>query len=611
MNRTFSKSVSPQAAGQKKTRKVLVSFLSPDQDSWEFKKRDPTFMGSFAGEPKNRNEIWRPSVALAQLKGLSFDEYYLLWDGAAKQAPLIEQVKKDINKVIKDLGRNTKLTVSDLKISKPFETSDVYPKLYNYLSQHEFQRSDTEYYVNCTNGTTQMRNCLVLLPHTGRIKACRIAPTPWKDYRIRDRRCVEGSYATEDPSVFGKAYEDIDKKRTSNKVLRLLLQGVITKDATKLKDIAHVLEEIMAIKDDNFRAKQVILITGETGVGKTQLAENIAAAFGGNEKKKFIALNCATLRGADPNLPRIELFGCKKGAATGLQERTGAFKDADGGILFLDEIGELSLEMQAMLLTALDKGTFIPLGGTAKFPEQSHFQLICGTNRPLEESIKEGKFRIDLFNRINTWHFELEPLRTRRSDITDNLKAQVSDIGKKCGKDNFEIQKDAEDLFREFAEDEDSPVTWDGNFRELNAMITRMVVRSKGERIEKKIVEEEIAEALRRYSAKANPETGKAQPDVPVGNPSENRVEATPPAVDARSVIGPDAYDELSLVEQAELDLLVKTITNDLVVSQQALCQKVYGDKLTPGGLSRRLKSQFKLRFAHGRLTPVQEERDR
>ena len=601
MNRTFNKKPQSKTANPEKKRKVVISFLSIDQDSWDFKRRDPAFMGSFAEEPKNRHQIWRPSVALAQLKGLSFDEYYLLWDGATKHAALVEQVTKDIEKVIKDLGRNTQLTVTDLKISRPFETSDVYPKLFNYLTQPEFQRSDTEYYVNCTSGTTQMRNCLFLLTHMGHIKAFRISPTPWVDYRKRDRRCVEGTFATEDPAVFGVAYEGMDKRKTSNAVLDKLREGVLTKDPPKLKSIARDVKEIMSIKDKDFRMKQVILITGETGVGKTQLAQNIAEAFD-VPKDKFIARNCATIRGADPNLPRIELFGCKKGAASGLEEQTGAFKDADGGILFLDEIGELSLEMQAMLLTALDKGKFIPLGGKE---EDSHFQLICGTNCPLEEKIKTNEFRRDLFNRINTWHFELPPLRDPRKDITDNLKMQVSIIGRKCGKENFEIQKDAEALFRDFAEN-DTQVTWDGNFRELNAMITRMVVRS-GESIDKKIVEEEIAEARKRYAVKAASERGTAQPAIPTGESSGNQVEATSLAETARSIIGADAYDELSLVEKAELDLLVKTISEGPVTSQQGLCQKVYGGKLTPGGLSRRLKSRFKLQFAHGRLTPVQE----
>ena len=603
MTRSYKRKSQSKTADQGKKRKVLISFLSPDQDSWEFKKRDPMFMGSFASEPKNRHEIWRPSVAFAQLKDLSFDEYYLLWDGAGKHAALIEQISKDIKKVIKDLGRNTQLTVSDLKISKPFETSDVYPKLFKYLSQPEFQRSDTEYYVNCTNGTTQMRNCLFLLTHTGHVKAYRIAPTPWADYRKRDRRCVEGSYATEKPTVFGDAYEEIDKKKTSNAVLDKLREGVLTKDPPKLRSIARDVKEIMSIKDVEFRNKQVILITGETGVGKTQLAQNIAAAFGVPEDK-FIALNCATIRGADPNLPRIELFGCKKGAASGLEEQTGAFEAANDGILFLDEIGELSLEMQAMLLTTLDKGTFIPLGGTAASPEHSHFQLICGTNRSLEESVQAGEFRRDLFNRINTWHFELPPLREQRKDITDNLKTQVSIIGRKCGKENFEIQKDAEDLFRDFAEN-DTQVTWDGNFRELNAMITRMVVRS-GERIDKKIVEEEIAEARKRYGDKEGRGKGTTTPDIPDGKSSVNRVEATSHAETARSIVGADAYGRLSLAEKAELELLVKATREGDAPSQQALCQKVYGNKLTPGGLSRRLKSQFKLRFAHGRLERLQ-----
>lgn len=299
MHRSCESKSQSKTAGQGKKRKVLISFISIDQDNWDFKQRDPEFMGSFGVQPKNRHEIWRPSVALAQLKGLSFDEYYLLWDGAVKHAKLVDEIKKDIENVINVLGRETKLTVDDLKISKPFETSDVYPKLFKYLTQRDkFQRSDTEYYVNCTTGTTQMRNCLFLLTHMGHIKAYRIAPTPWADYRKRDRRCVEGSYAIEDPTEFGKAYEGLDKKKTSNAVLDKLGEGPLTKNRLKLRSIARDVKKIMAIKDVEFRNKQVILITGETGVGKTQLAQNIAKAF---EVDNFIALNCATIRGADPN----------------------------------------------------------------------------------------------------------------------------------------------------------------------------------------------------------------------------------------------------------------------------------------------------------------------
>lgn len=584
---------SPNAATMK--RKVVISFLSPDQDSWEFKKNDPTFINSFETQPRNRHEIWRPSFALAQLKDLAFDEYYLLWDGASKHKRVIEEITEDITNVIKTLHRNTHLNIENLDIKKPFETSEVYPKLFKFFSEPKFHNPNVEYYVNCTNGTTQMRNCLFLLTHTGHIKAYRIAPTPWKDYKTRDHRCVQGSYALEDPADFGKAYETIDEKSSGNRIERALLNGVITKDKKKIKDIARVIKGIVEIKNDAFRAKQAILITGETGVGKTQLAENIAAAFG--KKDNFIALNCATIRGADPNIQRIELFGCKKGAASGIDEdRDGALKKADGGVLFLDEIGELKPEMQAMLLTALDKGEFLPLGGDPIKPETSTFQLICGTNRDLEKLVEgtdDGQsFRRDLFSRINTWHFKLDPLREHRDDIIGNLKMMVSQVGKKCGKENIVIQPDAEDAFKKFAEN-NKTVTWDGNFRELNAMITRMVILS-GDRIEMPIVLEETEKAIARYSAKT---------EAPV---EEHPHEATPQT--DRPILGNSVYDSLSPIDKAEVDCILRIVTEEHITSQEELCQKAYGGKISPnGGLGKRLRKKFGLAFSHGRLKRVEK----
>ena len=364
------------------------------------------------------------------------------------------------------------------------------------------------------------------------------------------------------------------------------------------------------IKDPNFKRRQSILITGETGVGKTQLARNIANVIGAPQEK-VITLNCATIRGADPNIQKVELFG-SAGTLGNTPKKDGAMKQAHDGVLFLDEIGELSLEMQAMLLTTLESGKFIPLGGDMRRPITSTFQLICGTNRPLERLVEEGGFRRDLFNRINTWHIELKPLREHRTDIEENLPALVAEIGEMCGKKNFQMRGDAARMFLDFAMDE-RMTQWNGNFRELNAMITRMVILSLDQdAITTDIVKDEIAAARERYSAKAASyqaakPAAKAPPDVVEAQPagaqaSPNSAQPRPACAQAHSIIGDEAYGRLSPVLKAELDLLAKAIFEDRITNREELCKAVYGDELLPSGLTRRLAGKFGLRFAHGRL---------
>lgn len=611
---TKKEQVSPDETKAPK-HKVLISFISYDQDDFNLKMHDESFMKSFLFpdgiDGKTRHDIWRPSVALAQLHGfdekdgykdLFFDDYYLLRDERASHKDLEEEVIQDIEA----LEPAPRLHAENPGITKPFDTMDVYQSLFKYFSRKEFHDPDTQYYVNCTNGTTQIRNCLFMLTQMGHIDALRIAPTPWKNHKQRDRkkeagypedgrRCVKGSYTTEDPIEFNNAYTTL-YETTDDKVLKVLKRGVITKDETKLEKVAKILGGIKLIKDPDFRRRQSIMITGETGVGKTQLAKNIANALA-IDPRKFISLNCATIRGADPNIQRIELFG-SAGNMGNIEQKIGAMERADGGLLFLDEIAELSLEMQAMLLTTLDSGKFTPLGGDPSNPKTSRFQLVCGTNRPLGQLVEEGKFRLDLFNRINTWHIELDPLRKHREDIEQNLSTLVGEIGNQCGRKNFRIRGDAKKLFLEFANDP-KETSWDGNFRELNAMITRMVILSLGlDAITVDVVRNEIKAAKERYRAKAT----VPRADEPCKEPRP----AVTQGEGRRSVVGDEAYERLSPVLKAELDLLAKAIFEDRITNREELCRAVYGEELLPSGLTRRLANKFGLRFAHGRLERLQ-----
>jgi transcriptional regulatory protein RtcR len=198
-----------------------------------------------------------------------------------------------------------------------------------------------------------------------------------------------------------------------------------------------------------------------------------------------VELNCATLRG---DAAMSALFGHTKGAFTGaVQARPGLLRAADGGILFLDEIGELGADEQAMLLRALEEKAFLPVGSDTE--ATSEFQLIAGTNRDLARSVAAGEFREDLFARINLWTFALPALRDRVEDIEPNLAYELEQFARREGR-NVTFNKEARDRFLAFAK---SPAAlWSGNFRDLSGSVHRMATLAPAARITLDCVETEI-----------------------------------------------------------------------------------------------------------------------
>jgi transcriptional regulatory protein RtcR len=164
--------------------------------------------------------------------------------------------------------------------------------------------------------------------------------------------------------------------------------------------------------------------------------------------------------------------------------------------LFLDEIGELGLDEQAMLLRALESGRFMPLGADREV--ESDFQLIAGTNREPGEWVKAGRFREDLLARINLWSFELPGLRERREDLSPNLDFELDRFTERTGS-RVAFNKEARDTYLAFATQPTSE--WRGNFRDLNASVTRMATLAEGGRITSALVDEEIGRLKRGWGA--------------------------------------------------------------------------------------------------------------
>jgi two-component system response regulator HydG len=210
-----------------------------------------------------------------------------------------------------------------------------------------------------------------------------------------------------------------------------------------------------------------VLLTGESGTGKELVAHAIHHASL-RATGPFVAVNCAAL--AD-TLLESELFGHEKGAFTGAdRQRVGRFEQAQAGTLFLDEIGELSAAVQAKLLRVLQEREFQRVGGTATL--RADVRLIAATNRDLEREVAAGRFRDDLFYRLNVFSVHLPPLRERGDDILLLADHFAREIGARMVKGEPGLGRDAREVLLRH--------TWPGNIRELSNAIERALIVSDG-----------------------------------------------------------------------------------------------------------------------------------
>ena len=223
-----------------------------------------------------------------------------------------------------------------------------------------------------------------------------------------------------------------------------------------------------ALQDATLAAQRnaPVLIYGETGTGKGMLAEFIHRRSG--RRGKFVSLNCASFQA---NLFESELFGYQKGAFTGAAKDTpGLFETAEGGTLFLDEIGDTPLELQPKLLRALEQGMIRRVGGLSEIPVNT--RLVCATNRDLQELIREGRFREDLFYRINAFVVRLPALRSRIEDIPELAEHFLAQIAREAGTVTPALSPGALKVLQDYA--------WPGNVRELRSVLAFAAAQAGG-----------------------------------------------------------------------------------------------------------------------------------
>ncbi|KAA5532727.1 sigma-54-dependent Fis family transcriptional regulator [Taibaiella lutea] len=222
-----------------------------------------------------------------------------------------------------------------------------------------------------------------------------------------------------------------------------------------------------------------VIINGESGTGKEYVARLIHT-LSDRSDKTFIAVDCGTL---STELAASELFGHMKGAFTGaLQNKTGKFEDANGGTLFLDEIGNLSYEVQVKLLRALQERVITPVGGNKEI--KFDIRVIVATNEDLNNRISEGKFREDLYHRLNEFKVVVPPLRKRGNDIILFIDYFIRESNAILKRNVRQLSPEVLDIFRKY--------DWPGNIRELKNIVKRLVLLAKGDMAVKEDLPEEM-----------------------------------------------------------------------------------------------------------------------
>jgi transcriptional regulatory protein RtcR len=469
---------------------------------------------------------WRPTVDVCRHEDLVVSRFELLHQRA--WTSLAETIAADIAQV----SPETEVRPHVIELEDPWDFEEVYAALLDFTRSQRFVPDAEDYLVHITTGTHVAQICWFLLSESRELPARLLQSSP-----------PNGRTSGGDPGMFRIIDLDLSKydqiasrfREDQREGLSFLKAGIDTKNRAFNELIERV--EHVAI-----RSRSPVLLLGPTGAGKTRLARRIYELKRQRKQVagRFMEINCATVRG---DQAMSMLFGHAKGAFTGaVKDRPGVLSSADGGVLFLDEIGELGLDEQAMLLRAIEDKRFLPVGSDVE--ASSDFQLIAGTNRDLGLRVREGRFREDLLARIDLWSFELPGLAQRPEDIPPNLEYELT---RYAARENARVtfSREAQGQFLRFAT---SPgATWAGNFRDFSAAVERMATLAPGGRITAKVVEGEV-ERLRHAWGRGEP-----------GDPDREGIVAT---------LGVEGYDALDLFDRVQLATVLRVCRTSRSLSE-------------------------------------------
>lgn len=346
---------------------------------------------------KMTGNISGPTLQL--LTSEKFDVLYLFSSDKKSQdkASKLKTYVKDNSHEFKN-NKKIKIHLEYLSLNSPADYQNLWEKLPKKVKTiiNEYKGQETEMFFNLSSGTRAMTSTWLMMVGTGEFDAKLISPQLDKN---------SGEVFID--YVSSEIYPYINELK--DKFDRDL--GLVNKYRSKaMKEIFYELTLL-----SNSGRNRPILFLGETGTGKTTIARQFHE-LSGKPEDSFQAVVCGQFVGADLNLTKSLLFGQVKAAYTGAEKREGIFSEANGGTVFLDEIGDIPLEAQRTLIDAVETKKFRPLGSDEV--KYSDFQLICATNKDISQMIKEEKIGLDVYARINAYEFTIPPLRERKEDIS-------------------------------------------------------------------------------------------------------------------------------------------------------------------------------------------------
>ena len=294
-----------------------------------------------------------------------------------------------------------------------------------------------------------------------------------------------------------------------------------------------------------------VLVTGESGVGKENIPK-IIHQFSTRKHSKYIAVNCGAIPEGTID---SELFGHEKGAFTGATNtRSGYFEVADGGTIFLDEVGELPLTTQVRLLRVMENGEFIKVGSSQV--QKTNVRIVCATNLNMQDAIKKGKFREDLFYRLSTVEISLPPLRERKEDITLLFRKFASDFAQKYKMPTLRLDQNSEKILTQY--------NWEGNIRQLKNVAEQMSVLEKERQV--------VPEVLKNYI----PEINK---NLPALIDQEKKDKSFSSEREILYKVLFDMKNDLNDLKKLTLELMENDNLSSFQKKNLDLINKIYGEK--------------------------------